>query len=107
MNAERPRNTTTGCTHQLSTRRVSPKPVRVKGTSMSAIEPPHPLDRNDHSPKPTNDTSRLNLKPRYHTSKIFAAVLETLPASERATRWALTCTRSATLTLARTMVQLR
>src|ERR1035438_9204018 len=53
MNAERTKNTTTGCTHQLSTRRVCPKPEGDNGTSTRAIKPPHCLDRSDHQPEST------------------------------------------------------
>src|SRR5579863_1545754 len=40
MNADNPRNTKSGCTHQLSARRVCPKRARTSGTSISDIEPP-------------------------------------------------------------------
>src|SRR5579863_4550056 len=41
MKADKPRNTKSGCTHQLSARRVCPKPERTNGTSICDIEPPH------------------------------------------------------------------
>src|SRR5579863_5193065 len=39
MNVDKPRNTTNGCTHQLSARCVCPKPARDNGTSIRDIEP--------------------------------------------------------------------
>src|SRR5690242_189317 len=65
MNVERPRNTTSGCTHQLSARRVWPNPERDNGTSMWAIEHPPPFDSND----------RLKLSARYHTQANSCGVL--------------------------------
>jgi len=41
MNVDKPRNTTNGCTHQLSALRVCPNPTRDNGTSIWDIGPPH------------------------------------------------------------------
>jgi hypothetical protein len=43
MNVDKPRNTTSGCTHQLSARCVCPKPTRDNGTSIWDIKPPHAI----------------------------------------------------------------